>query len=155
MANRSRAQIDAALFFQIKNGYTWQLSSMHFRPWEGQGKVDASDQPAFFLRRIIEETQQTKGYGLNRYILKYECWVYTRVDNLNLESNPYSVPNGPGLDQLIDAIDAALAPNPVVGMNQLGGIVDNCRIEGQIIIADGTDNGQAVIRIPISVYTGI
>ena len=123
---------------------------MHFQPWDN---FDAGNQPAFFLRRIMEEVQQTKAYGLNKYVLHYECWIYVRTDNNNTDSNPYSVPNGPGLDQLIDAVDAALAANSSSG-NNLNGLVDNCRIAGQIMLADGTDNGQAVIRIPIQVFTG-
>ena len=150
MANNPRAAIDAALFAQIQAAYAWQYSSMHFRPWDS---FDAGNQPAVFLRRISEDVQQTKAYGLNKYTLRYECWIYLRVDNNNEASNPYT--DLVGLDALIDAVDGIVAANPVKSRNDLGGLVDNCYISGQIMIADGTDNGQAVIRIPIVVITGI
>lgn len=152
MANNTRNAIDAALFAQLFNAYKWKTASQHFASWENyQG-----NQPAMFLRRIAEEEQQTKAYGLQKYIFKYECWVYVQVQSNDATQNPYAI-----LNPIIDAIDSAIGANPVSGRNNLvttaapNGLVDNVRIDGTILIADGTDNGQAVIRIPISVFTGI
>ena len=149
--NNSRANIDATLLAQLDAAYNWAIvSSMHFRTWDGPDKVDMSDQPCLFLRRIAEEIIQTRAYGLNKYTLHYEAWIYVRTDNQDLTDNPYLQ-----LDPIIDAIDTAILPKPPNDRNNLSGLVDNCRIVGQIFIADGMDNGQAVIRIPIDVITGI
>jgi hypothetical protein len=150
VANNSRSAIDAALFAQLRAAYDWHYTSMHFQLWDS---FDAANQPAFFLRRILEDVQQQKAYGLNKYTLRYECWIYLRTDNNNEASNPYT--DSVGIDTLVDAVDAVLAANPVTSRNNLGGLVDNCYISGQILIADGTDNGQGVVRIPITVITGI
>lgn len=156
MANKPRTAIDDALFAQlISAGWkpvpglqltTWKTASQHFQHWDS---FDADNQPAVFLRRIIEDVSQTRGYGLNKYVLRYEVWIYVRTESNDVSFNPYSV-----LDPIVDAVDAALAVNPVTGRNTLCGLVDNCRISGQIAIADGTDNGQAVIRIPVEAITG-
>lgn len=153
MANNPRLAIDAALFAQLVAAVwgsppvTWAYKSQHFLSWD---TFDEGNQPALFLRRIVEDVQQQKAYGLNKYTLRYEAWVYLRTQNVDPASNPYAY-----LDPVIDAIDFAIAANPITGRNNLGGLVDNCYISGQIMIADGTDNGQAVIRIPIVAVTGI
>jgi hypothetical protein len=153
VANNSRSAIDAALFAQLVGAswgsppVSWQTSSQHFVSWEN---FSEQNQPALFLRRILEEAQQTKAYGLTKYMLRYEVWIYVRTQSNDTSTNPYDY-----LNPLIDAVDAAVAAHPVIGRNNLGGLVDNCYISGQIMIADGTDNGQAVIRIPISAVTGI
>lgn len=167
MANNTRASIDSALFAQLQAASwtvgvspatpaTWAYTSMHFQDW---ATFDAGNQPAMFLRRIMEEISQTKAYGLNKYVFHYECWIYARTNNNDSTDNPYTDSSGStvtvGLDTLIDAVDAAIAPNPAISRNNLGGLVDNCRLAGQILLADGTDNGQAVVRLPIQVFTGI
>jgi hypothetical protein len=35
----------------------------------------------------------------------------------------------------------------------LGGLVDSCRISGEVLIDDGLDDGQAVAVIPIEIVT--
>jgi hypothetical protein len=148
--NTARANVDQALLGLLTAISGWQIPpSMHFRPWEGQGKVDASDQPCCFLRRISEDVSQSQAYGLNKYVLHYEIWIYAQVDSKDSSVNPYDT-----LDVMVDSVDNALAPNPAMGRNNLSGLVDNCRINGPIYLADGVDNGQAVIRIPVEVFTG-
>ncbi len=79
-----------------------------------------------------------------------EVWVYLRVESNDTSFDPYSA-----IDPVIDALDATLAANNVTQRQNLGGLVDNTRIAGQIIIADGAEDGQAVIRVPVQVFTGI
>jgi hypothetical protein len=157
MANNTRQNIDRTLLAQLQSAAwgnpasqtTWQIpASMHFRPWDGVGKVDPTDQPCLFLRRITEDVS-SPAYGINKYVFDYEVWIYLQVDNANPQSNPYD-----GIDQIVDAIDAVIAPSPPFSQNNLSNLVVNCRISGKIYIADGVDNGQAVIRIPIQVFTG-
>jgi len=150
VANQTRANIDAALLAQLQAAYNWAIPcSMHFRPWDGQDKVDATDQPCLFLRRPVEDISQTRGYTLNKYVFDYEVWVYARVDSTDPTTNPYDQ-----LDPILDALDLAINGSPAVGLNNLSGLVDNCRISGKVFLADGTDNGQAVIRVPVLVITG-
>jgi hypothetical protein len=159
MSNFSRSNYDTALLAQLAavnwgvapNQATWTIPpSMHFRPWDGQAKVDSTDQPCLFLRRISEEVVQQRAYGANKYVLHYEAWIYARVDNIDITDNPYAQ-----LNPIIDAVDSQITPQPPFDRNTLSGLVDNCRIAGSILIADGIDNGQAVIRIPIDVFTGV
>lgn len=146
--NNPRADVDTALLAQIQGAFNWQVpASMHFQQW---GSVDSGNQPCAFLRRIAEEVSQTKGYRSNRYVLHYELWIYCRVDHTDITSNPYAT-----FDVIIDAIDSTLLGNPALGHNTLSGLVDSCRLAGQILIADGVDDGQSVIRIPIDVFTGV
>jgi hypothetical protein len=153
MANSTRSQIDDALL-ALLSSTTWgtpkqqfKYTSKHFQQWEG---FDASNQPALFLRRITEDVIQQRAYALNKYTMLYEVWVYLRVESNDTSFDPYSA-----IDPVIDALDATLAANNVTQRQTLGGLVDNTRIAGQIIIADGAEDGQAVIRVPVQVFTGI
>lgn len=150
MANNSRANIDATLLAQIqKAAVQWAIpGSMHFQMWD---KVAATDKPCFFLRRPIDHVEQPKAYGLNRYVFKYEIWVYAQMDVNDLTVDPYAT----YIDPILDAINAAIAANPVSGRNNLSGLVDNCRISGDIFSLDGVDDGYIVMRIPLEVFTGI
>ena len=63
------------------------------------------------------------------------------------------------IDDLLDAIDTALAP-PVLdqlqngGRQTLGGLVYDCRIEGDVELAPGDEQGKGQVAIPIRVILG-
>jgi hypothetical protein len=142
--NSTRSAIDAALFTLLQNCYAWSYSSQFFLNWS---KVDVANQPAMFLRRYTENVQQVRGYSANKYELHYYCIFYVRVDNSN-QANPYVV-----INPILDALDKAVLGPPGF-QNNLGGLVDNVRMNGDIQIDDGTVDGQAAIVVPIVVVTG-
>lgn len=159
MPQSTRSQIDAALFAQLVAvtwetlgsppiAQTWAYASMHFLPWENF----PNNEPAMFLRRITEDATQARAYGLTKYMMRYEVWVYAQVPSNDPTANPYDV-----IDPIVDAIDKAVAAYPPISRNTLNNLpgIDNCYLSGQIIVADGTDDGQSVVRIPLVVVTGI
>jgi hypothetical protein len=144
--NNPRIIVDNALFQLLKGSFPWNYASMHFLMWD---KVDSSNQPAMFLRRTDEIVTSNKGSGNNRYELKYILLAYIRVDNTIPEAtNPYAV-----IDPILDAVDKALLGTPGIPQ-MLGGLVGGARIDGRIAVDDGVVDGQAVLMIPISVFTG-
>jgi hypothetical protein len=72
-----------------------------------------------------------------------ELWIYTKGEERPDNSRPKA------LNALLDAIEAAFRPDPVTNVQDLGGVVENCWIEGQIFKAPGHTDGQAVAVIPI------
>lgn len=114
--------------------------SRRLRHWND---VAAVEQPAVFLAQGAQNATTDTGLP-TIWTLSADLYVYVRTDG---GQDP-----GPILNQVLDAIDAALAPdNDVAGRQTLGGLVHYCRIEGAIETDEGTLGDQAVAIIPISI----
>jgi uncharacterized phage protein gp47/JayE len=74
-----------------------------------------------------------------------ELWVYTDVGK-DPNANPEQA-----LNDIIDAIEAALAPNVVSNVQTLGGLVSHAWIEGQIEQFPGVLDGIAKAIIPVKI----
>jgi hypothetical protein len=55
------------------------------------------------------------------------------------------------LNPLLDAVEAALAPDPVGHVQTLGGLVSHCWIAGRIQTDEGVLGGQAVAIVPVEI----
>ncbi len=110
-------------------------------PWQ-----QVSAQPALFLRGIEEESDYTNTV-LQRLTMKAEVFIYS-----NAGSDPDAVPET-ALNNLLDAVQAALAPDSPMGMFTIGGLVEWCRIAGKITKDTGDLDGQAaaVFEVEITV----
>ncbi|SRR6266481_3173320 len=149
----NRQAISDALFNLLltaqPNSATWQnMSSQHFQLWSSN-PGGAANQPLFYLTRIRETVTQ-KAYGQNKYQFHYEVWVYLQIPGMNDPTqNPYAT-----INPVIDSIDNIISPPPPLSSQTLGGLINMVEISGEIDIADGSEDGQAVIRIPILVTLG-
>lgn len=67
--------------------------------------------------------------------------------------NPGSNPGSSVLNPMLDAIEAALAPTGPSGYQTLGGLIIDCRIEGEIIkvLGDEDPSGVCGAVIPIMI----
>jgi hypothetical protein len=86
-------------------------------------------------------------------VLDFEAYILT-----DYTATPAAVP-ADAIDDLLDAIDTALAPPIVDQLNNgnrqtLGGLVYNCVISGDIKIAPGDSIGKGEVLIPIQVTLG-
>jgi hypothetical protein len=107
--------------------------------------TDVSSQPALFLRSEDEESEWPQG-PLQTLTLRAEAYIYS-----NAGANPDVVPETM-LNNLLDAIDAAMAPdNAQSRLFTLGGLVAWCRIVGRIEKDTGDLDGQAMARVPIEI----
>lgn len=105
--------------------------------------VDKMAQPYFCMAQGRDEYVTETGQP-TRYRMTCDLYVYCRTDG---DPDP-----GPILNPLIDAVEAAIAPNPVEGKQTLGGLVEWCRIEGTIETDEGTLGAQSVAIIPLAIY---
>ncbi len=140
----ARSVVDDALFNVVNAAYPWAYSSKHLQMFSNTSYL----QPAMFIRRVNEDISQ-KAYGLNKYVLTYEIWVYLQVNWQDPAADIYDQTINP----VMDAIDAAFYPNTPQGSFTMGGVVDNARISGKADIADGSTDGQALIVVPVEVFT--
>lgn len=96
-----------------------------------------SAQPALFLREPDEELEY-QSIILQVQTIKAEVWIYSKAGE-----NPDFAPII-GLNNLLDAVQASLAPDPNTGRFTLGGLVHWCRMEGKVEKEPGDLDGQAI-----------
>jgi len=114
-------------------------------------EVSAADQPCLILFKggpaAENPTQNTR--GLTRWELEYNLWLYVRRDAADGTIGETVANN------IADAVDAALESSPYGEAETLGGLVNNCYLEGPVYWDSGILDQQMVIMWKIKVITGI
>jgi hypothetical protein len=138
----NREAIYQALFDLVKDLSGFVTTSRRARLVKD---VAAEEQPALFLEEGPGETVQHQGQGLPaKHFLYVDFGFYARLDE------DKSVAPGSILNPLIDAIEAALDPDPDEDQT-LGGLVEYCRISGKVLKNEGLLDGQASVVIPVEI----
>jgi hypothetical protein len=114
--------------------------------------VNAFDQPYMGLICPDESASDPQAFGLTKWIRKYYACIYIRTDALPLQEGTYIQDT---IDDVLDAVDLAFSSPRKGEQNTLGGIVQDCTIDGTIQVDPGTLDQQIAIIIPISIITGI
>lgn len=121
------------------------------RVLEVPANVDASQMPALFIVEDWEGVGQQNMWGLAKYQLDYRLVVYAGMPDKSTGTAPGSV-----LNPLLDAVDLALQATVQPNEKQtLGGLVENCWINGKIFKVDGYLGQYIVAVFPISILTGV
>lgn len=104
--------------------------------------VSANQQPAMFMTVVSQRAEQVTGFP-TKYTLDAKLWIYTHRDSSDV------VPAA-AINNLLDALDAALKPSASPSYKQtLGGLVEHCWIDGEIVTDEGTLGVQSVAIVPI------
>jgi hypothetical protein len=141
-----RKQVSAALYTLLQGAYAWGLANPRLKLPQ---QVPANQQPALFLVKPKENISQNPARFLPTYNLQYYALVIVRSDALPSDVLAESL-----MDDILDSIEGALMPNP--GEPQtLGGLVNNCWIEGDITIDTPVLFPQCAIWVPITVKVGV
>lgn len=150
----NREAIEAALlaFFsdlesvEQDGGVVFRTTTRNVRTWS---EVAAEDQPALLLLKKRENSEKRLGLP-TKWTLGFDLLVYVAT---NSETDPQSLPTQ-RLNPILDAIEAALAPDDVTNdACTLGGLVTRCSIDGDIEIHPGHLGDEAVAVIPFSILT--
>lgn len=137
----NREAILTALYDQALTAGTFPTSGRKLQLW-----TKISDFPALFVHATGTHYPPREIRGLPpKRVIHAEIWVYTDAGK-NPEANPEAVLNG-----MIDAIEAALAPNLLSGVQTLGGLVHHCWIEGEVEQYPGILDGIAKAIIPVRI----
>lgn len=136
-----RNEINDALLARIATVGLLKRCERVLKHWT---EVDSSDQPAAFLP-IPTESFRADPSGMDTYRrFKFTLWIYVHGDDTSTE-----------LCSVLDAVEAALAPQPLIDRSMerttLGGLVHNVQIEGDIDTDEGFLSPQGFARIPIVV----
>jgi hypothetical protein len=140
----NREAIYQALFDLVKDLSGFVTTSRRARLVKD---VAPEEQPALFMEEVPGETVSYQAQGLPAdHLLYVELGFYARLPE------DKSVAPGTILNPLIDAIEAALAPDPDEEEQTLGGLVTYCRISGKIEKNEGLLDGQASVVVPVEIF---
>lgn len=138
----NREPIYAALFTLVSQAADFVTAERRLRHWSD---VAPAEQPAVFQAQRKEiATVKTLG-APQEWTLHVDLYVYVH------SSDPYQSP-ATILNPLLDAIDDALSPSRVTGVQNLGiSTVQHAYIAGSIDTDEGTLGDQAVAIIPVEI----
>ena len=145
--NGRREAIAAALYAMCDAAaakvVSLKTSSRRLRSFDA---VDGAQMPALFMTQLPEtQERDTIGQPAKR-TLHYEFWIYT------CDAQADSVIPAQQLNNIVDAVEAALSPSPLTGAQTLGGLVLSCRIDGSIEYYENvTSDGKSIAAIPVAV----
>lgn len=135
-----REDVYSALFTLLNNSARFATASRKLKHWSD---VPIADQPALFIAQSGETGQTVTGQP-TKWVFAVDVYVYARAGG---DALPSTI-----INDLLDSITAAIAPNPVTGNVQtLGGLAHRCYIDGQITTDEGTLGDQAVAIVPVRI----
>jgi hypothetical protein len=139
----SREPIYGALFERVAGAAHFVTTGRKLRHWSD---LTAPEQPALFMRQKLEVAIVAALGAPTVWKLLVELYVYVHA------SDPYLAPTTV-LNPLIDAVQSALAPPPVTGVQNLGvpEMVQHAYIAGKVEITEGVLRDQAVAIIPVEI----
>lgn len=138
----NRETIITAAFSLLANSASFVTASRRLKSWSS---VAASDKPALFLSERRETYHRASESVPESVTMELDIYIY-----IDAGGNPEIVP-AIQLNNMIDAIESALLPNSMTGLQTLGGLVSHCWIEGNIIKNSGDLDGNGVAIIPLKI----
>ena len=139
----NRELIYSKFFDLLKSVGDFKVASRRLKHWSD---VSPAQQPALFVSQRTELVTRTP--GLNPvWDLHIDVYLYANT------GGDKSIAPSQILNPLIDAIEAALKPNPIDNKQTLGGLVQHAWIDGAIETDEGVLGDQAVAIIPVVIRT--
>lgn len=136
----TREPIYNALFAKLAAAAGFATASRRLRHWSDVG---AAEQPALFQVQKSETVRRDAGLP-PKWTLGIDLFVYAHAPDDATAATTVMNP-------LLDAIEAALAPDPLSNLQTLGGLVAHCWIAGKVETDEGVLGGQAVAIVPIEI----
>jgi hypothetical protein len=145
----SRTTIMTALFTLLQGVTSFAFTSQRFVMWD-----QLSPQTQFPALLLWEEGDHYEWLSepTARVTMTAQAIMY-----LNASADQTVAPVQ-DIDALLDLIDAALkptGPDKLTGRQSLGGLVYNCRIEGEVKKASGDLDNISVLIVPIHIVVGM
>jgi hypothetical protein len=141
----ARETIMQALFALVSGSASFVTASRRLQLW---GSLSAAEKPAIFQYERDDNYRNGNNY-LPIVEMNVDLYIYT-APGMDSGVTPISV-----LNPLIDAIDAALAPNRVTRRQTLGGLVSHCYIDGKIMKDPGDLDGDGIAVIPVKILATV
>lgn len=138
----------------IPGATVWKTTSQNLIIWD---QVPAVAQPAMFLHRGPQTSEQKHVFGVIKQHWRATIWIYFRTDGLKTTNTyPDQV-----TDQLLDAFEQTFQTDPmnnrltlgtyINAQGRVGDIAYHCWIDGTVYFESGVNDNQAVVVIPVSI----
>ena len=139
----NREPIYAALFGLLESAADFAVIGRRLRHWSD---VAPAEQPALFMAQRSELASVGTLGAPTMWTLSVDLYLYAH------SSDPYLAP-ATVLNPLLDAVEAALAPSAVTGLQDLGlpAIVQHAYIRGKVETDEGVLGDQAVAIVPVEI----
>ena len=142
MAGTTRERAISALFALLQKLPGLTTPSRRLTNPEG---MDPTLSPALFLVCHQDTTQRASSEHPPLRILQMRVLLYNDVG-----TDQNAIPETP-VNNLIDAIETLLLPNPLTGLQTLGGLVYHCFIEGDVVRSSGDITGKSMAVVPVKI----
>jgi hypothetical protein len=146
----------AGLFDALGGGLPFTTIS---RVIQVPANVSAEMEPALFIVEEDEPVDEKQAYGLAAYEFPFRLLIFGTLPDLGSGVAPGTV-----LNPLVDAVDNRINRTLLSGSTYLtvqpgerqtlGGLVENCYINGRIMKAEGYLGQHVVAAIPVTIRTG-
>ena len=138
----NREAIYTALFAKLSGVAGLATTSRRLKHYS---EVSPSQQPAMYVTQASQFVKQIKGFP-SEYTLEAKVWIYSH--NTDTAISPATA-----LNNLLDLVDLALRPSVPQDKQTLGGLVEHCWIDGEIVTDEGSLGDQAVAIFTIKILT--
>lgn len=149
LPHAGRSQVFTALFNLLKMAPSptqvpYKTFTQRMQIWDA---VPPGDQPCLILERGPQFAEQVHAYGVTKWKWKVLVWIYYQVGGFQT-ANTY-----PDMltDQFLDGLEQLFLPPGLNSKFTLGGLVQNCWIDGMIACEPGLVDGQGLIVVPVSI----
>lgn len=153
----TREAVMAALHAQLKTaGTVFATYTRRWLSWQDDPQATPPPLPLLVQYEMNEDTQYKNSRGLPpTRVWEVRALVYGRIPQSETPGVPDKTTAGASvLNPLIDAIETALLPDILAdGRQTLGGLVQDCRIEGVTtkVLGDADPSGICGAIIPIRI----
>ena len=145
--NVPREQIYSALFATLQSTLGAKFATIS-RRWRMPEQVSPESRPALFQVQTGERAKTNANGEPIIWIATVDLVIYTQGSG-----DEQTVPSQE-LNDLLDAIETALAPPPNSdGKQTLGGKVSHCRLQGNARIVENVNGAAAMAVLPVEVLT--
>jgi len=135
-----REDIFIALFDRLGKVYPFKEKSRRLKTWD-----DCEAFPAMFLHQT-DQSAAKLGRGIPAvWTMQAELYLYAMVEG--------DRPSASVTNELLDRVEEAMTPDGFHLDNKLtlGGLVEDCFINGQVVTDEGTLGNKAVVIVPITI----
>lgn len=145
----TREAIYAALETQLRSNISAALvpTISRLREQPSDNATPVLEYPCVYIQQLGEDPKPDPD---NPMLLIFECELDIYVDAQDLND----VVRSSRLNPVLDAVDAALQPDPITGRLTLGGLVYNCKRLGKSPTIEGVMQQKATAVWPIQITVG-
>ena len=135
-----QARLATAVFATLVNGATtWKTISRKLVLFSD---CPLTQRPALYITDHKENWSYQSENTPERRTIDVDLFIYTNAKSVAAPAAD--------LNTILDAIDAALAPN-FTGKQTLGGVVSHCRIDGAVLKDPGDIDGDGFLWVPLKI----